>query len=321
MVVGMRCRAASRVPPAAINRSVCIAGLLLALALIAGGVTPARADVQPPPAIPHEFAGTVIVDGALAAEGTLVEAFVDDVADASTGVDSHSRYVLLVSGPGATVTFRVAGRLANETAAWQSGRIDDDFNITVGQAPIVFSLTITSTGGGSVTGPGEGQFTYVKGTDVTLEATADAGYRFVAWTGDVGTVVEPNARLTTITMQADYEINANFQGEESPDPFPFPFPCFVATAAYGTPAAEQIAVLREFRDEVLRQSAPGSQFVALYYRSSPPLAGSIAVNGFLRAVARELFVGPLVRAIETTGGIWRQVGPRACLRPVLSHSG
>lgn len=285
-----------------------VVGLLLGLTLIVGAFMPAHADdVEPPPAIPHEFAGTVIVDGVLAVEGTVVEAFVDDIEDATTTVDSESRYVLLVEGPGTTVTFRVAGRLANETAAWQEGGIDDEFNLTVGEAPTVFNLKITSTGGGSVTRPGEGDFTYVKGTVVTLEATRDADYQFVSWTGDVGTVAEVNAHLTTITMQGDYDITANFQGEGSLDPFPFPFPfdCFIATAAYGTPAAEQIDVLREFRGEVLLESATGSQFVALYYRFSPPVADFIAGNGFLRAVVRDLFIDPLVRVLEATGRMWR----------------
>ena len=56
------------------------------------------------------------------------------------------------------------------------------------------------------------------------------------------------------------------------------YSCFIATAAYGTPTAEQIDVLREFRDVVLLESTIGSQFVALYYRLSPPVADFIAGN-------------------------------------------
>jgi hypothetical protein len=81
--------------------------------------------------------------------------------------------------------------------------------------------------------------------------------------------------------------------------------CFIATAAYGTPTAEQIDVLREFRDAVLLQSTVGSQFVALYYQFSPPVADFIAGNSFLRTLIRELLVDPIVWAVEATGDMWR----------------
>jgi uncharacterized repeat protein (TIGR02543 family) len=83
------------------------------------------------------------------------------------------------------------------------------------------------------------------------------------------------------------------------------FGCFVATAAYGTPTAEQIDVLREFRDVVLLESKVGCQFVALYYRLSPPLAKFIAGNEVLRTLVRELMVDPIVRLIEATRGVRR----------------
>jgi hypothetical protein len=81
--------------------------------------------------------------------------------------------------------------------------------------------------------------------------------------------------------------------------------CFIATAAYGTPTAVQIDVLREFRDEVLLKSTVGSQFVSLYYRFSPPIADFIAGNDLLRTLVRELLVDPIVQVVEATGGIWR----------------
>ena len=81
--------------------------------------------------------------------------------------------------------------------------------------------------------------------------------------------------------------------------------CFIATAAYGTSTAEQIDVLREFRDVVLLKSTVGSQFVALYYRLSPPVADFIAGHELLRTLVRELVVDPIVWVVETTGHTWR----------------
>ena len=80
---------------------------------------------------------------------------------------------------------------------------------------------------------------------------------------------------------------------------------FITTAAYGTPTAEQIDVLREFRDVVLLENSVGSEFVSLYYQLSPPVADFIAGSGFLKTVVRELLVDPVVWIVEATGAIWR----------------
>ncbi|TET56434.1 MAG: peptidase S8 [Dehalococcoidia bacterium] len=77
--------------------------------------------------------------------------------------------------------------------------------------PEQYGLTISSTTGGSVTTPGEGAFTYDEGTVVDLVATPAAGYRFVNWTGDTGTVADVNAASTTIIMNGNYFITASFE--------------------------------------------------------------------------------------------------------------
>ena len=46
-------------------------------------------------------------------------------------------------------------------------------------------------------------------------------------------------------------------------------PCFIATAAYGTDTAEELNILREFRDEVLLPNRLGAGFVSFYYETSP----------------------------------------------------
>ena len=56
---------------------------------------------------------------------------------------------------------------------------------------------------------------------------------------------------------------------------------------------------------VLLESAMGSQFVALYYQFSPPIADFIAGNSFLRTLVRELLLDPFVWVVEATGEMWR----------------
>jgi hypothetical protein len=74
-----------------------------------------------------------------------------------------------------------------------------------------YNLAISSTAGGSVTTPGEGTHTYDAGVVVDLVAEADAGYQFLNWTGSVGTVGDRNAAVTTIKMNSNYSITANFE--------------------------------------------------------------------------------------------------------------
>ena len=290
-------------------------------------------------------------------------------------------------------------------------QMDGDYSITANfDGPLVpptYTLTVASTAGGSVVEPGEGEFTYDQGTDVPLKAAAAGGYLFVNWTSGLeGIIDDEYATETFLTMPgADVTVTANFQtmpvlptvytqaatditgysavmnmsyttggfspvevrfasrrsGEAIWDHSPWVsrtvdgvhsdtmadlgtqtgyefkaqlryddtviegelrrfataadgrvgigISCFIATAAYGTPNAAEIDVLREFRDVVLLESEAGSRFVAWYYRTSPPVAEFLAGNELLRTITREFLVNPIVWIVEATATGWR--GPSA----------
>ena len=68
-------------------------------------------------------------------------------------------------------------------------------------------LSISSTVGGSVVDPGEGEFTYEPRELVWVRAVADPGFVFVNFSGSCFTSRNP----TSIEMDQDYQIRANFR--------------------------------------------------------------------------------------------------------------
>jgi hypothetical protein len=137
---------------------------------------------------------------------------------------------------------------------------------------------------------------------------------YTAWvsTAGNGTYTE---KLTGLASRTTYEFMAQLrydgtviEGTTRPfttAPGASPSFCFIATAAYGTPTAEQIDVLREFRDVVLLKSVAGSQFVALYYQLASPISDFIARSDLSRTLVRKLLVDPVAWAVESIGDIWR----------------
>ncbi|MBI5742046.1 MAG: hypothetical protein HZA16_15180 [Nitrospirae bacterium] len=73
--------------------------------------------------------------------------------------------------------------------------------------------------------------------------------------------------------------------------------CFIATAAYGSYLAEEVRVLRKFRDTRLLTNSAGKMFVRYYYEFSPPVADYISRHAALRTAARFMLT-PVVFAVK-----------------------
>ena len=373
------------------GRPAAATGLLLALALVLGSLIPSYVQAAIP-LEPHLFEGhaSTLQPPQAVPAGQLVQAFVggetEPRAQTTTGAGGH--YYFAVPGRsgdrGRTVTFKVAGQSAEETAEWTSGKIDKPFDLTIQSLPAVsFDLTMAESPAGAGTAIDVSNASpYSEGTTVSIRAEAEIGwafthwsaqpavtfadpdaaqtsftmpaadvtvtahfeeapvytltlqasptmggqinhapardyyeegevidiqavpatdYQFEGWTAEAGTLDNTGLPTTSFTMPAqDVTVTANFR--HVPPPLS---PCFIATAAYGTDAAEEINVLREFRDVVLLPNSFGAELVSLYYRTSPPIAELLAGNGALRWLARECLVNPVLALVNWSDAWWR----------------
>lgn len=73
--------------------------------------------------------------------------------------------------------------------------------------------------------------------------------------------------------------------------------CFIATATFGTPMANEVNILKRFRDNFLLRNRTGEMFVRAYYKLSPPIARAIKKFEMLRCVVR-IFLTPIVKLLN-----------------------
>jgi hypothetical protein len=73
--------------------------------------------------------------------------------------------------------------------------------------------------------------------------------------------------------------------------------CFIATAAYGSVMANDVELLRDFRDATLARSVLGELAIETYYTFGPPVAGVVGQSDMLRQTARGI-LQPLVRWVR-----------------------
>ncbi len=69
--------------------------------------------------------------------------------------------------------------------------------------------------------------------------------------------------------------------------------CFIATAAYGTPMASEVVLLKQFRNEYLLTNPIGKIFVNSYYKVSPQIADFVRKHPILKSAIRET-LAPLI---------------------------
>ena len=98
------------------------------------------------------------------------------------------------------------GSVANPSSASTTVTVSSDKTVTANFSQIVHTLTMQVNGGGS-TDPAVGTHDYNEGTVVSITATPNSGWQFVNWTGSVA---NPSSTTTTVTMDSDKTLTANF---------------------------------------------------------------------------------------------------------------
>ena len=80
--------------------------------------------------------------------------------------------------------------------------------------------------------------------------------------------------------------------------------CFVVTAVYGSPLAQEVNTMRTFRDEFLLRYQAGRLFVSTYYKLSPTVAQFISNRRPLRSFLRTVLLAPTVSMVKMTRSRW-----------------
>jgi len=125
--------------------------------------------------------------------------------------------------------------------------------------------------GGGLNDAGNGIAVYPDGNAYVTGETASANFPTTLGANQTGLAGGRDAFVSKIVLQVSG---------------PGPGGCFIATAAYGTPMAQEVEILREFRDEYLLTNPVGQALVDFYYKVSPPIAEFITEHPSLKPIVR-----------------------------------
>lgn len=80
--------------------------------------------------------------------------------------------------------------------------------------------------------------------------------------------------------------------------------CFIATTCYGSPLAQEVVLLQEYRDKVLRHRWAGRLIIELYYAMSPPIARFLQRHSHARHFVRTVILTPIIFLVNRSAKYW-----------------
>ena len=233
-----------------------------------------------------------------------------------------------VRAPDATITTDTPGSGASRLQLVSDGdtmyrvRVDVTPNVSVDVPGAPASLQSTTVGGSSAQfsfiAPGIGAAaTQVSGYDIRVRATDamtadnfDASMPVSASVAPVAPGQLQTFELDALLPETDYWVGIRaYDGCHNPGnitilQFTTTAPvsgdvdaCFIATAAYGSAMANDVELLRHFRDSLLESTVLGELAVESYYTFGPAVAGVVGQSELLRSTARDL-LAPIVARVR-----------------------
>jgi hypothetical protein len=218
-----------------------------------------------------------------------------------------------------TAIFQAASDSSISLIGQQANGSNNPITVTITSNPTGLDLVVDGT---PVTTPQV--LSWVPGSAHTLSANSPlskaggAQYVWVSWSdgGAQAHIVSPS---TPTTYTANYEAQAITQATTSA-PYNPPVgqistgsssKCIIATAAYGSEMAPEVAYMRYVRDNLIGSTPTGTRlrdaFNAFYYSWSPPVAAAIAQSSDLQALFRVLLL-PIVAIVHATAWIFTTLG-------------
>ncbi len=133
---------------------------------------------------------------------------------------------------------------------------------------VQYQLTVSSTTGGTVTSPVAATSNHDADTVVNLVAVADATYAFVNWSGNTATIDDVHAASTTIIMDSDKSIVANFVLFDAPGN---------VSITEADPGVESVTVTTELVGDVDVTGMPAGIYPQQAYVVEPTGTGSFTL--------------------------------------------